>query len=104
MAEDRYRRLFDAAQEFVWVHRDGTILLANPFAARTVGLSSAEQMIGRSIFEFHHPDNHQRIKQRAGQAMREDRLLPPVELEIARGDGTYATIEFRAQPFADEGG
>src|SRR5262249_3518691 len=29
---------------------------------------------------------------------------PPLELRVMRGDGRVATVEFRAQPFEDEGG
>jgi PAS domain S-box-containing protein len=103
MTEDRYRRLFDAAQEIIWVHRDGIIVLANPFAAQFVGAPSAEALVGQPMLQFIHPDDRTRSGERAQEALRTNLMLPPVELRVLRGDGSAGTIEFRAQIFDHEG-
>jgi PAS domain S-box-containing protein len=104
MAEDRYRRLFESAQEIIWAHRDDKIVIANPFAASFVGARSSEELIGKSMLSFIHPDDRAHVLERRRQALRADGMLPPTELRIRRGDGSFATVEFRAQRFEDAGG
>ncbi|MBX6321683.1 MAG: PAS domain S-box protein [Rhodospirillaceae bacterium] len=103
MEEDRYRRLFEAAQEIIWAHRDGVIILANPFAARFVGADSPEALVGRQVMDFVHPEDRELSRRRAAQALAHRGMLPPVELRVLRRDGV-ATVEFRAQTFDDPGG
>ncbi len=54
--EDGFRNLVEAAPEAVLVHVDWVIVYANPAAARLLALSDRNELIGRRVLEFVHPD------------------------------------------------
>ena len=47
-SEQRSRHIVDLIQEGIWVHKGGTILFANPAAARLFGAPNPEALVGRS--------------------------------------------------------
>jgi diguanylate cyclase (GGDEF)-like protein/PAS domain S-box-containing protein len=55
-SEDRYRRLFENANEAIFVAQDGKLVFFNPMTSQLIGYSSAELM-GRSFIDFIHPDD-----------------------------------------------
>ena len=55
-SEDRYRSLFENANEAIFVAQDGKLVFFNPMTSQLIGYSSAELM-GRSFIDFIHPDD-----------------------------------------------
>jgi diguanylate cyclase (GGDEF)-like protein/PAS domain S-box-containing protein len=56
--EVRYRQLLALSPDAVIVHARGTILFTNPAAAQLLGTASEQQLVGRMLAEFVHPDSH----------------------------------------------
>src|SRR4051794_9614605 len=78
-SEERYRRLVELAPDAIAVHREGHILYANPAAARLMGAAEPAELIGRSIFEFVHPDYRALVAARAHQVQDEGRPAEPLD-------------------------
>jgi PAS domain S-box-containing protein len=63
-SEDRYRRLVEVCPVAVAVHSDGRFDFVNPAAARLVGAERAEELVGRAMLDFVHPDDHDLVRER----------------------------------------
>ena len=54
--EKRYRDLVNLSPDAIWVHCDGRLVLVNPAAMELFGAETEEDILGRNILEFIHPD------------------------------------------------
>jgi PAS domain-containing protein len=69
-AEQRYRWLLDHSPLAICVHVDGRHVYVNEAAVRRMRAQSADQLLGRPITDFVHPDSlcgALRLKRRARQ-------------------------------------
>ncbi|MBO6781882.1 MAG: PAS-domain containing protein [Alphaproteobacteria bacterium] len=80
-SEDRYRRLSEASPDMIAVHAEGRFRFVNPAGAHLLGVSSPDELIGRRVLDFVHPDDHESA-----------RTSPP----MSRFDQDVAFHEFRA--------
>ncbi|MFN0136780.1 MAG: ATP-binding protein [Phycisphaerae bacterium] len=92
-SEERYRRLIDTCPDAIVVYREDKIVFANREAAVLHGVERAEDYIGRSIWEFLHPDDHDVTSRRIGEILRTDVHSPLIEIRIRRTDGTFRIVE-----------
>ena len=58
-AEDLWRCLAEFNPNSIAVHRNGLLVYANPAALRNIGASGPEQVLGRPLLDFIHPDDRQ---------------------------------------------
>jgi PAS domain S-box-containing protein len=103
LSEHRYRNVVELIQEAIWIHRDGTILFANPAAARLFGADGPDALLGRSIFSLLHPDDRERALERTRTVTTERRAVPVAEMRLAGLDGRTRTAEMHAVPFMQQG-
>jgi PAS domain S-box-containing protein len=90
-SEARFRRLIEAAPEAIGVARDGAMAYANPALVELFGLSSASELVGRSVAEMIHPEDRQR--EAMARCGKDARAGQPIEYRIVRPDGQLRTIE-----------
>jgi diguanylate cyclase (GGDEF)-like protein/PAS domain S-box-containing protein len=102
-SEERYRRLVELAPDAVVVHVGGTIRYANRRAAELVGFASPEHLVGRSVLEFVHPEDRDRVRARWREIAASGSTVPPAEIRILRTDGIERWIETRATSVVDRG-
>jgi len=100
--EERYRRLVELSPDAIAVHRGGVVTFANGRAVRMLRARSVDDLIGRSVLEFVHPDSRPRVLERL-QRLREGSEVPPIEEQFVRLDGTTIDVEVTAAPFTVEG-
>ena len=100
--EDRYRRLVELSPDAIAVHRGGVVEFANGRAVRLLRAKSAEDLVGRSVLEFVHPDSRPRVLERL-QRLRDGREVPPIEEKFLRVDNSTVDVEVTAAPFTIEG-
>jgi PAS domain S-box-containing protein len=100
--EERYRRLVELSPDAIAVHRGGMVTFANSRAVRMFRAKSVDDLVGRSVLEFVHPDSRARVLQRL-QQLREGREVPPIEERFVRLDGTELDVEVTAAPFTVDG-
>jgi diguanylate cyclase (GGDEF)-like protein/PAS domain S-box-containing protein len=92
-AEWRYRQLLDHSPDPMCVHADGRVVYVNPAAVRGIAAGSADQLVGRMITDFVHPDSIAPMLHRIGALQREGDSSRPSEAVMLRLDGSPVDTE-----------
>ena len=100
--EERSRRLVEISPDGIVVHKQGVIVFANPAAVKLLGATSDEDVVGKSVLQFVHPDSRPGVLTRL-QRLREGSNVPLVEERFVRLDGTAVDVEVAAAPFDQQG-
>ena len=99
-SEERYRALIEWSPESISVHRGGTLLFVNPALVKMMGATSAQDLVGKPIIDWVHPDFRQivrdRIKNDAG-------VLPTIEEKFLKFDGAVIDVEVCSRSIIYEG-
>jgi PAS domain S-box-containing protein len=103
-SEERYRTLVELSPDAIAVERNGEILFVNSTAVRLAGTEKAEDLIGRPIIDFLHPDYREQAQEQLATIRRERVPLPPTEKKILRLDGGLLDVEVTGMPIMFEGG
>jgi PAS domain S-box-containing protein len=61
---ESYRKLVEQSPDAVLVHRQGTILFANTACVALLGATSADELLGKQMFDFVHPADREGVKKR----------------------------------------
>ncbi|MUT65179.1 PAS domain S-box protein [Paenibacillus sp. NEAU-GSW1] len=97
-SEERYRSLVEASPEGIIVHKEGTILYANPSA---MTIAKVDAPIGQSLYTYIPAEYHESTKKRIeGLENREKQTL--IEIEVNRCDGTKIYIDTNSIPITHE--
>lgn len=102
-AEERHRRLLEVCPVGLFVHRDGIIAYANPAAAAILGARSPRELVGRAAFDLVCEAHRPVIVERAQRLLAGDSVLPPLEIEMRRLDGTPVIVETIGAGITDGG-
>jgi len=95
-SEERYHRLVELFPDLVVVHSEGKIVLINAAGARLLGATSFEQLVGKPIMDFVHPDCREMIVGRIKQMGEQGTQARLVEQKWLRLDGTVIEVEVAA--------
>ncbi len=98
-SEQRYRQLIDLSPDAIAVHSGGKIVFVNQAGVRMFGASSADDLIGRSIYDVVHPDSQAMVKQRVRRMTTKGVKVPVVEEKFIRLDGSSINVDVVAMPF-----
>ena len=90
---DRYRRLVDLSPDGIVVHQNGRIVYANRPGSSSSAPTTSNDVLGRSIIDFVHPDSLLETLERIAQALRGLAVSDPAEATLVRLDGTPWVIE-----------
>jgi PAS domain S-box-containing protein len=96
--EERYRRLVDFSPFGIIIQSDDKIDFLNPAAMKILGGTKPEELVGKTISQFIHPDyldifDEQNCKERNGE------IEELIDAKFARFDGTYVDIEIMSISF-----
>ena len=97
-SENRYRQLVDMLPDAVIVHSEGRIVFANETAAVMLGAHSPQDLIGRAVLDFVHPDNLDMVRERIRALTEWNEPAPLVREKLVRLDGTAFDAEVAATP------
>ncbi len=61
-SEGRYRTLVNLSPDAVYVHRRGRIIVCNEAMVAMLGAKSADELIGRDVIDFVHPDIRDHVR------------------------------------------
>lgn len=103
-SEERYRKLIEVSQDAVYINFNNQIVYANPAMVKLVCAESDAQILGKSPFEFFHPDFHDTIKGRIAVALTNGSSAPAATRRLLCLDGTEIDIEATATPFSYKNG
>ncbi|WP_338442212.1 EAL domain-containing protein [Synechococcus elongatus IITB4] len=102
-SEERYRLLAENTSDLICLHEaDGAYLYISPSVESLLGFSS-EEMIGRSPYEFFHPQDRERIREEVHRAVLQGAEVPVVYRMRKKSEG-YIWFETLTKPiFNTEG-
>ncbi|MHB8171415.1 MAG: PAS domain S-box protein, partial [Thermincolia bacterium] len=99
-SEERYRRLLELSPEPTVVYSDDSILYINAAGIKLVGVSSKDEVVGRKIWDFIHPDSHDDVRKRNSQITQRFDFM---EEKIIRLDGQVLDVEVSGITITFEG-
>ncbi|MBI4289129.1 MAG: PAS domain S-box protein [Chloroflexi bacterium] len=101
--EDRYRGLVELAPDGVVIQSEGKILFTNGPGARIFGAESKEQLAGRSMLDFVHPEYKEIVRERVRTMIETGAPAPLTEEKLLRLDGSVIVVEAASTPFVYQG-
>jgi PAS domain S-box-containing protein len=101
-SEERYRRLVGLSFDAIVIHSEGKVVYVNVAGAELFGVSRPEELIGKPILDFVHPDYLEMAKARMLQTT-EGRVAPLIEEKLIRLDGTDVDLEVMGIPTTYQG-
>ena len=102
-SEQKWQHLVEENPQPVQVTVDGVIKFINEAGARVYGAESPGKMIGKSIFDYLHPDEEPRIRQRKEKLERGEKVDVLNENRIIRPDGEVKYVEVSSIPIEFNG-
>ncbi len=96
--EEKYRGLVENSPDAIAIYCDGKVVFVNNQCAQLLRVDSTDQLIGRAVIEFVHPDSRKNVIERMEQIAAGRVALPSEEEKFIRGDGTVVDVEVKAIP------
>jgi PAS domain S-box-containing protein len=97
-SEDRYRKLVELSPNPVCVHTNGKIVFANEASRRLIGADSTDEIVGKNVFEFLHPDDHGAVIERIAKIINQHTNVPLIEERLVQKNGNIINVELAASP------
>jgi PAS domain S-box-containing protein len=94
----RYRNLVESLPLGMGIHQKGKLVYANEYAASLLEAGSVDQLIGRSVLEFVHPEELPAVKERMKSVMMGQPLVGVKERFVTL-KGKEIFVETSAHPF-----
>ncbi len=95
-SEERFRTLIEWTREAIAVHRNGLLIYVNPAAIAMFGASSAQDLLGRPVLDFVHPDFLPAVLARMKNTPADQVVAPLVEQKFVKLDGSAMDVEIQA--------
>jgi two-component system cell cycle sensor histidine kinase/response regulator CckA len=102
-SEERYRLLVENSPDGIAVHTDGILRYANPALARLMGAAAPEDLIGRSVLDFVHPDYRDIAARRVRAMQSGETIVPLISEKLVRLDGSEVDVEIAGTACVFEG-
>jgi len=100
---ERYRRLVEFGPEVVVIHCEGKITYINQAGVFLLGAKSAEEIVGRPVMDFVHPDYQAIVLERIKRTQEELKIEAAIYEKFMRLDGSIIDVEVSAIPIMDGG-
>ena len=101
--EEDYRRLTELLPDSIFVVNGDRIAFVNSAGLRLLGASHVDQIVGRPVLDFIHPEDQAAIKNRMQSTFEGKWLAQWMEQRAVRLDGSVVDIEAIAVPFVHRG-
>ncbi len=102
-SEQRYRTLVEQSPEPIYVVRDEALIYVSPAAVRLFGATSAQELLGKSIFDTVHPDFYDQTRARLLCLSDGATSVPLVEGQVLRLDGATVKVEVQCTAIVYDG-
>lgn len=99
LSEERYKILMESSPYAHFVHDDGIVLYANEATVKMFKATSLDDVIGKNIFDYMHPDYNSFAKRRLEQVKKGSNSLPAAEIKFFCFDGSIIDVEVTARSF-----
>ena len=101
-SEDRYRLLVESSPDGIIIHQDGIVIFANKASAVLLNADKPEELVGKPVMSFVHPDYIQTVRDRIHTQNAWDEA-PLIEEKLLGIDGAEIEVEVAAIPFIFRG-
>jgi two-component system, cell cycle sensor histidine kinase and response regulator CckA len=91
--ENSYSRLVEMSLDAVWIHRQGTIIMANRACAELFGVSTPENLAGKHVLDFAHPRDHDAVRMRIQNQADDSNPIRHYETKYVRWDGKELDLD-----------
>jgi len=95
-SEDRYRKLIEHSPEAILIYVEGVITLVNRVCLRLMAASNEEELVGKSVIQFVHPDYLDQVNERMAELANDGTTLSVLSERFIRFDGVEIDIEINA--------
>jgi len=102
-SEQRYRQLVELAPIAIAIHHIGVIRFVNPACVSILGARTAEDIVGKNILDFVHPDCHSFVKSRWHSMMETGAPAQWMEERIRQLSGETIEVEIMGIPIVRDG-
>jgi PAS domain S-box-containing protein len=89
--------------DLVSIQVEGKIVFINAAGAHMLGAATSDQLVGKPILDFVHPDYREIAAERVRQMTSEGIVICPSEEKWLRLDGTTIDVEVAAMPVSYRG-
>lgn len=103
VAEERYHQLVDLFPDTIYIHRDGIILFMNQAGLKMFGATSADQIVGNTVWSLYTPERHGIVRARNQMMQKTKQPAPIIEHTMVRLDGKLINVEAIARLINFEG-
>ena len=86
-SEERYRNVAELSPNAILLHKENTIIYANLKTAELAGFDNPEDLLGRNIYDFVHPDYKAKVLKRLTELEQFGGKLPVTEEKYVSRDG-----------------
>ncbi|WP_069165532.1 diguanylate cyclase domain-containing protein [Nocardia altamirensis] len=90
---ERYRSLVEHTPDGICVHERGVVVYVNPATVRLLHAESAEDIIGKPLTQFVHPDSIPGMLDRISHLNTKGAASVPTEMQLVRVDGAAIPVE-----------
>ena len=97
-SEEKYRKLVENSPDAVVIYIDGKIVFVNEEGIRMIGAKNKEDLIGKPVLQFIHPDSTERITQRMIEVVQDNNASDIVEEKFIDLKGKSIYVELKAIP------
>ncbi len=97
-SELKYRGLVDNSPDTIVIYRDGKIEFVNNAAVNLLAAGSKEDLIGKSVMQFVHPDYKNVVIERMKKVSMEGIPVPLINEKFIRFDGSTVDVEVQSMP------
>jgi PAS domain S-box-containing protein len=98
-SDQRYRELLEASPAPINLFdADGDIIWGNDAVVELLGLTSREELVDRSIFEFIDPEDRETAKAELAEVVGEGTATGPTAMDLHRADGETRHIRVATAP------
>ena len=102
-SETKYRDLVENSPDAIAIYVNGTVVFVNNKCLSLMGAASNEELIGKSVISFVHPDFREIVMDRMKNVLLAGEVLPLIDEKFVRLDGTSVDVEVKAMPILFNG-
>ncbi|MBN2125807.1 MAG: PAS domain S-box protein [Deltaproteobacteria bacterium] len=101
-SEEKYRTLFENANDAVFVIQEGAIVFLNPRTEKITG-SSREELSRIPFLQFVHPDDRDFVLRMQEEQLKKERVRSPFSFRMVDSRGKERMVQLNAVPIPWEG-
>ncbi len=98
-SQRRYKLVVENAPDAILIHDERRFVFANEEAARLFGAASPEDIVGRPVMDFVHPDSREAVAGRMERTLARKQVARLREQRYQRLDGSPIEVEVSGVPF-----